>query len=73
MVYKYYFTNSNPEVVEAAKGLLALCLSHGIHLIIYSSPTCSYKTSSIMTNMERQQYRSGDTRKDVVLDDIDNA
>ncbi|MCG7488331.1 S8 family peptidase [Vibrio sp. Of14-4] len=60
-------TNSNPEVVEAAKGLLAVFESW------YSFDYLESRKVRYQTSLDYHYNLELDTRKDIVLDDIDNA
>ncbi|WP_114783971.1 S8 family peptidase [Vibrio tetraodonis] len=60
-------TNSNPEVVEAAKGLLAVFESW------YSFDYLESRKVRYQTSLDYHYNLEFDTRKDIVLDDIDNA
>ena len=60
-------TNSNSEVVEAAKGLLAVFESW------YSFDYLESRKVRYQTSLDYHYNLELDTRKDIVLDDIDNA
>ncbi|CAM3782353.1 S8 family peptidase [Vibrio aquimaris] len=60
-------TNSNPEVVEAAKGLLAVFESW------YSFDYLDSRKTRYQTALDYHYNLEFDTRKDIVLDDIDNV